>query len=468
MRWLAPIGCVGVVLFVAGAASADSAVVPVPAVRVGMNYFDGWSDRVSNRHFDGLVRAGANGRFPGRQPLSGWRDNSPAAMRVALNWAHQDGTDFFYFDWYYHPQSVSDDPYLNTGLENYLKLNDHRGVGAALMYVNVAPFVVPASDWQQTAERWVTHTFSNPDYARVDGKPLLFILDSVRFNEQWGGTAGVNAAIGVLRETAIAHGLPGVFVVGSIFVGTCVDRVGWDYFAAMIKGENWDALTQHAYPAAACERDGPQPYSDLVAAGEASWDRYAASFSPPTIPEVMVGWDPRPWDERADGHLWWFQRTPAQFRSFVEDAASWAHAHPIAASQNPSPIVLVTAWNEIGEGEAVIPSQDDGYAYGQALAQAVGLPRFDPTRETLSTTVTRGGIVKGQPTILSCARHCQTTVDYGRQVILTAVPKTGFAFQGWTGACKARTRSCSFLIEHDTSVYARFARKETHKGGSRS
>src|SRR5262249_36584403 len=162
-------------------------------------------------------------------------------------------------------------------------------------------------------------------------------------------------------RTAIAHGLPGVFVVGSIFVGTCVDRVGWDYFAGQIRGENWDALTQQAYPAAGCERDGAQPYADLIAGGEASWSRYASWFGQPTIPRVMVGWDPRPWDERADGHLWWFEHTPALFGRFVHDSVDWVLSHPgQKVEPSPSrPIVLVTSWNEIGEGEAVIPNRDD-------------------------------------------------------------------------------------------------------------
>src|SRR5207302_9227655 len=120
---------------------------------------------------------------------------------------------------------------------------DHRGVGAAIEYINVDSFTVPQADWQAVVEQWVTQAFLNPDYARLDGKPILYILDPVRFTNQWGGTAGVNAALDTLRRTAIAHGLPGVFVFGSVFMGTCVDSVGWDYFASLFRGESWDAMT---------------------------------------------------------------------------------------------------------------------------------------------------------------------------------------------------------------------------------
>ena len=178
--------CLSSVLLV-GSASGRLIAAPVPIARIGMNYFDGWADPVSSFHYDGLVRPGANGQFPQYRPLSGWRDNSLASMRTSLRWAHQDGVDFFFFDWFYNPQPPS--PNLNHALANYLKLKNHDGVGAALMYINIDPFTAPKSDWRATVEQWVTEDFTNPDYTRIDGKPLLYINDPVRFNEQWGGKA---------------------------------------------------------------------------------------------------------------------------------------------------------------------------------------------------------------------------------------------------------------------------------------
>ena len=445
--------CLASVLVI-GADTGGSAIVPVPVARIGMNYFDGWSDHVSGFHFNGLVRPGANGQFPGRMPLSGWRDNTPAAMRVALEWAHQDGVDFFFFDWYYQA-----DPLLNVALGNYLLLNDHRGVGAALEYINIDPFVVPQPDWQSVVDQWVTQDFSNPDYARIDGKPLLYVIDSVRFTQQWGGTAGVNAALSTLRQAAIAHGLPGVFVIGSVEVGTPVDDAGWAAYAvSLLRGENWDALTQGTYPSAVGQPDGKKPYGEEVAAGERSWDIYAQKLGFPSIPTVQAGWDPRPWNEAIGGHLWWFDRTPAEFAGFVGDAVSWARAHPIPGQPPAAPIVFVQSWNELGEGMTVVPTVEDGYSYGRALGQAVGLPAPTPTKEALSVTAGRGGVIKALPTSASCDARCRTTVDYGRQVTLSARPRRGYAFQGWKGDCSGRSYSCTFIIEHDTSVRATFRR----------
>jgi Glycosyltransferase WbsX/Divergent InlB B-repeat domain len=424
-----------------------------PIARVGMNYFDGWSGPLDNFHFNGLARPGANGQFSERKPVSGWSDASPTAMNVALEWAQEDAIDFFEFDWFYPPV----DPLLNVALDNYRDLPDHHGVGYSLLYVNIDPFVVPNDQWTSVVDDWATRDFTSPDYRRVDGKPVVFVIDSIRFNEQWGGTAGVNAALEALRRAARSHGLPGVYVVGSVYIGTCVDQVGWDYFASVLAGESWDALTQNSYPAAACERDGEQPYGDIVAAGEAGWDRYAQRMGFPTIPQVQAGWDPRPWNEAIDGHLWWFDRTPVLFGAFVHDAAVWSAEHPIPSG----PLVLVNSWNEIGEGQTVVPTREDGFAYGQALAEALGVPWSPPPQHTVSVSASPGGTIHSLPAGISCPPHCSISVVNGTQVVLTATPRRRYFFSRWKSGCTGFTSTCTTIVDGDATVRALFKRSRS-------
>ena len=448
-------GCVLAALFLSSA-SGGTATASAPTARVGVNYFDGWSGPLSGFHFDGLAHAGVNGQFPGRRPLSGWRDYTTAAMGAQLEWAYEDGVDFFNFDWYYGGERSSD-PFLNNALGGYRKLADHRGVGFALNYINVEPFAVPGSEWSKTAEQWVTEDFLNPDYARIDGKPILLVWDSIRFHDQRGGTAGVNAALGEIRRRAMAHGLPGVFVIGSVFIGTNVDRVGWDYFSTLIAGETYDALTANAYPAAAGERDGQQPFADLIAAGQAGWDGYLRlGFR--TIPTVMDGWDPRPWNETAGTRLWWFSRSPAEVGAFVRNAIGWVTAHP-TQQVDTRPLILMMSWNEPGEGEYIVPTEADHYAYGQALAQAIGITWTPPPKLRLAVSVTpRGGEVRSNPATIRCHRSCKVRVDFGQQITLTALPRPGYKFRHWSGDCRGRAPTCTILVERANSVKATFAR----------
>jgi uncharacterized repeat protein (TIGR02543 family) len=121
---------------------------------------------------------------------------------------------------------------------------------------------------------------------------------------------------------------------------------------------------------------------------------------------------------------------------------------------------MAWSWNELQEGQQLMPTVGDGYGYGRALAEAVGLPRPEPTRHSLLLTASPGGVVKGIPAATNCSGRCRTTVDDGWQVILTAIPRRGFMFRGWTRDCRGRNRSCSFIIEQDTSVRATFARSK--------
>lgn len=444
-------------------AAARPSVAPTPSALVGAYYFDGWSGPLSNSHFDGLVRPGSNGQFQGLRPLSGWRDNSPDAMQAQLRWAHADGISFFVFDWY--RQDI--DPLLNVAHDNYLKLPDHHGVGYALLYVNHDPFGFSPAEWPAAVNNWITEDFSNPDYMRIDGKPLLVIYDTTLFRQQMGGSSGVNQAIDTLQQAAKQHGLPGIFVVG--------DR-GTDYGNSQcfpvcdatdggpngLVTEHYDALSAYNYPLVIPPTRGARPYNDVVAGEEQAWSTIAQKSPFPYIPSVMTGWDPRPWDEEFFGTtLEWFTRTPVGVGGFLSDAIAWVGAHPsMQVEPTPTPpVVLVEAWNELGEGATVLPTADDGYSYGQAIASAVGVPWNAPPRYLVTVATGQHGVVHSNPPGLSCPRRCRFHFDEGQQVTLTAIPKHGFAFSRWSKGCAGRRRTCGVILLSDSAFRANFRRR---------
>ncbi len=170
MRGL-PIAIAALALFIWPSASARPSREAAPLARVGAFYFDGWSGTLGNFHWGGLLAT----QFSNRRPLSGWTDDRPEAVEAQLRWAHADGIGFFAFDWYYNPDPGNGP--INMAHDTYLKLHDHDGVGFALNYVNQPGFVIPPDQWATVAEKWATEDFLNPDYVRIDGKPVLIILD---------------------------------------------------------------------------------------------------------------------------------------------------------------------------------------------------------------------------------------------------------------------------------------------------
>lgn len=392
-------------LLLAGAAPGTGASrESEPTARVGAIYFDGWACSLSNFHFKGLL----SGPFAARKPLDGWRDNSVVSMRTQLTWAHQDGIGFFLFDWY--RENV--DPCLDVALQNYTSLSDHHGVGFALLLVHNDVFAISQQEWPAFAERWVTDDFLNPDYERVDGKPLFVILDTTLFRQQMGGTPGVNAALATLRETAQRHGLRGVFIVGGRYTAygnvDCFPQCdATDGGSTGLRLEHYDALSEYNSAGTAVPRNGARPYSELVAAVRDEWRRFAKVSPMPWIPSVTDGWDPRPWEGNPFHYPFWFTRTPAEVAAFVHDAIEWLRDNPSmrVGAASESPLVLIEAWNELGEGSFVIPTERDRYAYGHALASMLGLPWTTSHARRLSMT-SNGTDATGTLTVLDDWTPC--------------------------------------------------------------
>ena len=459
MRGL-PIAIAALALFIWPSAAARPSREAAPLARVGAFYFDGWSGTLGNFHWGGLLAT----QFSNRRPLSGWTDDRPEAVEAQLRWAHADGIGFFAFDWYYNPDPGNGP--INMAHDTYLKLHDHDGVGFALNYVNQPGFVIPPAQWATVAEKWATEDFLNPDYVRIDGKPVLIILDEHGFNLQMGGAVGVNAAIATLQEAAKRHGLPGVFVVGGRYLDwtsatcfpNCLDTDG------NFPNEHYDAITEFSYPYILEPRDGPRPYSDVAAAIKRTWDVIAQRSPFPNIPSIMAGFDPRPMilagqvqppDQGGwpllNGHQTWFETTPADVGGLASDAVAWVQAHP-AMRVEPAPaapIVLIQSWNELQEGAILVPTEKDGYAYGQAIAQAVGIPWTAPPKHTLSVASSPRGTVKSTPSGIACPTTCRAGFDEGLEITLTARPKRGFVLDGWTG-CTPDDASCSLVLVADS------------------
>ena len=452
---------IGVVVFAATlpVAGAGTTAPATPAARVGAFYFDGWAGPTSNYHFGGLIGT----QFSGRRPLSGWRDNTPEALEAQLRWAHADGIGFFAFDWYYDTPEL-----INTAHDTYLQLPDHDGVGYALNYVNMGSTVIPPDQWATVAETWVTHDFLNPDYVRIAGKPLLIIIDEHNFNVQMGGATGVNAAIAILQDTARRHGLPGVFVVGGRYLSwtseqcypNCLETDG--DFAL----EHYNAITEYGYPYILEPQDGPRPYSEVAAAIKRMWQVFAQRSPFPDIPSVMSGLDARPMILAGQvqppaqggwplllGHETWFVTTPAEVGGLLRDAVSWVQANPsMRVEPAPAPpVVMIESWNELQEGAIVVPTDQNGYSFGQAIAQAVDIPWLPPPKHTLRVAPSSRGTVTSEPPGISCPPTCTAQFDEGLQITLTASAKRGSLLDRWSG-CTDPDPTCSVVLLGDSTV----------------
>jgi streptogramin lyase len=374
------------------APSANQTATATPSARVGVFYFDGWGGPLSNYHFDGLARPGPvggppNGQFPERQPLYGWRDDTVETMRTQLAWARQAGIGFFNFEWYNYSSPPSDP--INGALGNYMKLKDHNGVGFALSYIIGglgSVFNVPLDQLPAVADKWVTQYFLNPNYVKINGKPLLtvtYIADAVKL---YGDPDGINQAIDIIQNAAKAHGLPGVYIVGlrSDYQQYC-EGIPNDCLAedGHQSQQHWDAISQLNVNQLVAPVDGPTPFTRLInEETQVDWPAWAQQTVFPYIPSLGFGWDARSTggqvhDSNGTAHMFWTVRTPSETGQFLTDAIDAANQNPelhVSATPGAPPIIFMQSWNELFEGAYIVPTIQNGYADEQAIATAVGLP----------------------------------------------------------------------------------------------
>jgi hypothetical protein len=356
--------------------------------RLGAYYFDGWSGPLTNFHFQNMP----NGPYQDRQPLSGWQDNNNCAVEQQLAWARSFGINFFVFDWYFNTAVTDPGEDLNSALKIAHALPDRHGMQYAILYVNAPPFVIGPADWAGAINEWMGY-MTDPAYIQVNGKPLFYIIDMGQMRQAFGSPSAVTAALNQFRAVAQAHGFAGVYIVGGF--GVPSGSSGQDGFFPEIGealGDGYDAVSMYNYPFAPPAVNGVLPFSDLSGAGKWTWSQGAVKSPVPFIPVSMTGWDPRPWDERESGtnYLVWFNRSPQDVTTFVDAAITWAESNPqVRAEPSPAPpIVLLEAWNELGEGSFFLPTIGDGTSYGDSLAAMLAAP---PTRSRTVLTLQDSG-----------------------------------------------------------------------------
>lgn len=342
--------------------------------RLGAYYFDGWSGPLTNLHFQGLPL----GPYQDREPLSGWQDSATCAVEQQLASAHNFGIDFFVFDWYFNAPVNDPGENLNSALQITHSLPDRHGMQYAILYVSSPPFIVGPNDWSDAVTEWVGY-MTDPDYVRINGKPVLFIINVGEVRQDFGSSTAVATALQQLRAAAEAQGLTGVYVIGGF--GTPDGTMGQESLddGFLIAGQDgYDAVSFYNYPFAPTAVNGMLPFSTLSDAGRWTWNQAQLHSPVPFIPTAMAGWDPRPWKEPEPntGDLMWYSRTPQDVATFVSDAIAWANSNPqFRPETSPTPpLVLIEAWNEFGEGSHMLPTVGDRTSYGDAVAAMLTAP----------------------------------------------------------------------------------------------
>jgi hypothetical protein len=340
------------------ARKVSSVVHRTNGYQVGTYYFSGWSHGQN----DNLTPLLAQGPLRKYEPLIGWYDDSQSQVDKEIGEAVSAGIDFFAFDWYDIARSpYATDRTLNEGLAYFLSSKQRYRLNFCLTFIDQKPFYPHASDWPKLVSTWIA-LFKQRDYVRVAGKPLFIVFSPENMRSIFGSSKNVRTALNYLRAQAVKAHLPGVTVaVGATLVPHYnPGRIG------QLLSEGYDVTTGYNYHAMGGEQyRKPVPYKDLVQENEQMWDRVARNIPLPYIPVITSGWDQRFSQREQKTAIIYAGRTASAFACYASAARRWVDAN--AARTVKERIIMVFAWNEIGEGGSIIPNKVDRTAYVDAL-----------------------------------------------------------------------------------------------------
>ncbi|MEO8663713.1 MAG: hypothetical protein ABI693_34975 [Bryobacteraceae bacterium] len=105
-----------------------------------------------------------------------------------------------------------------------------------------------------------------------------------------------------------------------------------------------------------------------------------------------------------------------------------------------------------GDGTCTTPQPGElgDYIGSQMSAANVGVPTLTVTK------VGAVGEVDSNDGNIRCPNTCTSTYAAGTAVTLTAVPKKGVAFAGWSGACAGNQLTCTVTVNDAVAVTAKF------------
>jgi hypothetical protein len=188
--------------------------------------------------------------------------------------------------------------------------------------------------------------------------------------------------------------------------------------------------TAYCYRAFAYDADGVSPYTDEVCA--------ASAYDGPTVTVSKAG--------TGTGTV---ASSPAGINCGTACSASYPAGTLVTLAATPDPGTVFNGWSTGCAGTA--PCTLAGNAPVTITAS------FSRVSYLLAVAESGHGTVTSAPSGINCGSDCSEAYASGTMVTLTATPKNGSTFTGWSGGgCSGSNRTCVVSVRAATSVSATF------------
>ncbi len=333
------------------------------------------SDYIGLMHYCALWKEGTHygwkliEPYPGLRPAIGWYDEgTPEVADWHIKYALEHGVNAFIYCWYR--------AHMEPEIEHKLGHAIHDGLFHAryrdkfkfcIMWENgCAPGVKDADDLlNNVLPFWIENYFTHPSFLKLDNMPLLFVWQPRRLLPQLGGPEGTRKTFDAMRTRCREAGFAGLRIIA------CMDGPE-EALGKQIAESGWDAVTGYGLRPSGVRDAGIDPdgipyreHADVLARYKETWEqRDACTGSVPDIPNMVMGWDTRPWGRaRRGGYV--ANPKAENFEAACRGAKLLVDAKP--ADRWDRKLVVFDNWTEFGEGHYIEPTSALGFSFLNAI-----------------------------------------------------------------------------------------------------
>ena len=317
-------------------------------------------------------------RLRHRTPLWGYiNEADPSVMEMEIDQATRHGINVFIFDWYWFDGR----PFMETTLTNgFLRAPNRDKMKFYLMWANhdvvntwdtrisrlpeqnvIWRGAVDRQEFEKVCRRNIELFFSQPEYYKIDGKPVFMIYDVKNFIDGLGGIREAADAVKWFRREVKKAGFPGLDLQFTMW-GPNLNYSGFD--AGKTDKPEDAFVTQLGFTSSShyqfCHfTNVNDDYNNIMGRVREEWSKIDSTFSIPYYPHVSIGWDNSP---RITHSAVVRDNTPENFARALRDARDYADRHP-----DQAPLITINSWNEWTETSYLQPDNVYGYGYLEAV-----------------------------------------------------------------------------------------------------
>lgn len=314
-----------------------------------------------------------------RTPLWGYvNEADPAVMEMEIDQAVDHGVNVFIFDWYWFDGR----PFMETTLTNgFLKARNRDKMQFYLMWANhdvgntwdtrisrvkednvIWTGRVDREEFEKICKRNIEMFFKQPNYYKIDGKPVFMIYEVERLITGLGGVEQTKDALAWFRREVKKAGFPDLELQFTM-IPAILNYSGFDPPKSSQKLE--DAFVTHLGFNSTSHYQFchylwvDDEYSNLIEKAAQTWEQIDKDFSIPFYPHVTIGWDNSP---RIKVSPITRNNTPELFETALRNAKAYVDARP-----DLKPLITINSWNEWTETSYLQPDNVNGYGYLDAV-----------------------------------------------------------------------------------------------------